>query len=130
MGREHFLDRFDWPAHSRRRRLRIGDLMVAIAMTAIGLAAISLPELARGERLFLAAITLTFLGLQWAQWALASISSDQTRPGMTIFTGVVSSVLALSMFAVLVILGLVFPQGAALLSVMILIQGVYLTTWD
>lgn len=44
--------------------------------------------------------------------------------------GVLSSFLALSMFVFLVILGLVFPQGAALLSVMILIQVMYLTTWD
>ena len=30
----------------------------------------------------------------------------------------------------LILLGLVFPQGAALLSVMMLLQVVYLTTWE
>jgi hypothetical protein len=34
------------------------------------------------------------------------------------------------MFISLVVLGLVFPQGAALLSLMMLIFVVYLTTWD
>jgi hypothetical protein len=34
------------------------------------------------------------------------------------------------MFVCLILLGLVFPQGAALLSVMMLLQVVYLTTWE
>jgi hypothetical protein len=130
MGRDHFLEGTDRLARSRRRRLRIGDLMVAVVMTAIGLSAISLPGQSGSERLFLAAITLTFLALQWAQWGLASTPTHRSRPGMTIILGIISTFLALAMFVVLIILGLVFPQGAALLSVMILIQVVYLTTWD
>ena len=46
------------------------------------------------------------------------------------FLGIISSFVAVAMFIAIVILGLVFPQGAALLSVLILIQVVYLTTWD
>jgi hypothetical protein len=130
MGRERFLEGTDWLARSRRRRLRIGDLMVAVVMTAIGLSAISLPGQSGGERLFLGAITLTFLALQWAQWGLASTPTHPSRPGMTFILGIISTFLALAMFVVLIFLGLVFPQGAALLSVMSLIQVVYLTTWD
>ena len=48
---------------------------------------------------------------------------------MTVLLGVLSSLMALSMFMFLIILGLVFPQGAAILSVMMLIQVVHLTTW-
>ena len=44
--------------------------------------------------------------------------------------GVFSSLMALLMFVCLFLLGLVFPQGAALLSVMMLLQVVYLTTWE
>jgi hypothetical protein len=130
MGRESFLEGTDWVLRTRRRRFRIGDLMVAVAMTAIGLCAISLPDLTGGERLFLGGVTLVFLGLQWTQWGLASLSANRSRPAKTVALGVLSSLLAMAMFTALVILGLVFPQGAALLSVMILIQVVYLTTWD
>jgi hypothetical protein len=125
-----FLDETNWLLRTRRRRFRIGDLMVGVAVAAIGLSAISLPGLAVGERLFLGAITLAFLGLQWIQWGLASVRASRSWPGKTVLVGILSSFLAVAMFVMLFILGLVFPQGAALLSVMILIQVVYLTTWD
>ena len=48
------------------------------AMTAIGLSAISLPDLTGGERLFLGVFALAFLGLLWAQWGLASIPASRT----------------------------------------------------
>ncbi len=44
--------------------------------------------------------------------------------------GVVSSLLALAMFVLLFVLGLVYPQGAALESVLILIQVAFMSTWD
>jgi hypothetical protein len=129
MGHDHFLDGTPWLSRPRRRRLRIGDLMVVVAMTALGLTAVCLPELTGGERFLLGALALAFLGLQWAQWGLASIPVANSRPRMTILLGVLSSLMALSMFIFLIILGLAFPQGAALLSVMMLILVVYLTTW-
>jgi hypothetical protein len=130
MGREHLFESIHWLARSRRRRFRIGDLMVAVAMTAIGLSAISLPDLTGGQRLFLGVLAVVFLGLLWAQWRLASIPAARTRPGVSIFVGVVAALMALSIFVCLILLGLVFPQGAALLSVMMLLQVVYLTTWE
>jgi hypothetical protein len=105
-------------------------MMVVVAMTAIGLSAISLPDLTGGERLFLGVVAVAFLGLLWAQWGIASIPASRARPGVSIFVGVVSSLMALLMFVCLFLLGLVFPQGAALLSVMMLLQVVYLTTWE
>jgi hypothetical protein len=128
MGSEQFLEGTRWLLRSRRRRLRIGDMMVAVIMIAIGLAAVSLPELTNGERLFLGALALLFPGLQWAQWGLAGIPA--TRPVITIVLGALSSIMALAMFIALVVMGLIFPQGAALLSVMMLFMVVYLTTWD
>jgi hypothetical protein len=104
--------------------------MVAVAMTAIGLSAISLPDQTGGERLFLGVVAVAFLGLLWAQWRIASIPAARARPGVSIFVGGLSSIMAISMFICLILLGLAFPQGAALLSVMMLLQVVYLTTWD
>jgi hypothetical protein len=130
MGREDFFEGIHWLARSRRRQFRIGDLMVAVAMSAIGLSAISLPDMTGGERLFLGVLAVVFLGLLWAQWGLASVPLTRARPEVSIFFGVVSSLMALSMFVCLILLGLVFPQGAALLSVMMLLQVVYLTTWE
>lgn len=130
MGREYFLDGTDWLVRSRRRRLRIGDLMIAIAITALGLAAISLADFTPGARNLVATVTLGLLALQWTQWALASVQVNQSHPGKMLLLGILSSFAALAMLLALIVLGLVFPQGTALLTVMILIQVVYLTTWD
>jgi hypothetical protein len=130
MRHEDFFEGIHWLARSRRRRFRIGDLMVTVAMTAIGLSAISLPDLTGGERLFLAVVAVVFLGLLWAHWGVASIPTVWAWPGVNVLIGVVSSLMALSMFVCLILLGLVFPQGAALLSVLMLLQVVYLTTWE
>ena len=127
---EDFSGGTPWLARSRRRRFRIGDLMVAVAMTAIGLSAICLPDLTGGERLLLGVLAVVFLGLLWTQWRLAGIPGGRAQAGVSIFVAVVSSLMALSMFVCLFVLGLVFPQGAALLSVMMLLQVVYLTTWE
>jgi hypothetical protein len=128
MERELFFDGRPWPLRSRCRRLRVGDVMVAIVLTALGLAAVSPPEMTVGARLFLGAFALSCLGLLWAQWALASI--PDTRPLITTLLGLLSSIIALSMFMCLIALWFVFPQAAALFSVMMLILVVYLTTWD
>jgi hypothetical protein len=130
MGSENLFEGIHWLVRHRRRRFRIGDLMVAIAMTAIGFSAVSLPGLTGGERLLLGVVAVAFLGLLWAQWGLASIPSVRARPSVSVLVGVISSLMALSMFVCLVLLGLVYPQGAALLSVMMLLQVVYLTTWE
>jgi hypothetical protein len=128
--RDHVRSGRDWVLTARPRRLRIGDLVVAIAMIAIGLATIRLLDSTGRERLLVGAATLIFLGLQWAQWGLASITPSRPRPGLVVLLGISSSLLAVAMFVVLIIVGLLFPTGAALLGVLILIQVVYLTTWD
>ncbi len=127
MESEHFCEGTHWPLRSRRRRLRIGDMMAAVATTAVGLAAVILPEVTGGGRLFVGAFALFCQGLQWAQWGLASIPDNQ--PAITMLLGALSSIIAVSLFIGLVVLGLVFPQVAAIFSVMMLISVVYLTTW-
>jgi hypothetical protein len=128
MDTNYSFDGTPWPLHSRGRRLRIGDLMAAVVIVALGLAAVSLPEVTGGARWLLGAFALFCLGMLWAQWWLASIPT--ARPAITALLGALASIIALSMFASLVVLWFAFPQAAALLSVMMLILVVYLPTWD
>jgi hypothetical protein len=130
MGQEQVFDDLRRLARSPRRRFRIGDLMIGIAMTATGLSAVVVPELTSHERFFLGLFAAAFLALLWAQWAIASLRCTVERPVLGTVVGFVSALIALSMFVSLFLVGLVFPQGAALLSVMMLIQVVYLVTWE
>jgi hypothetical protein len=127
MGNEHFVDETPWLLPYRRRRLRIGDMMAAVVVTAVGLAAVSLPGLAGGARCFIGAFALLYVGLQWAQWGLASIRTSE--PLITLLLGAVSSITAISMIIGLVGLSLVFPQVAALFSVMLLVLVLHQATW-
>ena len=54
--------------------------MTGIAMIALGLAAISLPDLTVRERLFLGLFAAAFLTLLRAQWALANVRSVVLKP--------------------------------------------------
>ena len=115
---------------SPRRRFRIGDLMTGIAMAGLGLAAISLPDLTVRERLFLGLFAVTFLSLLRTQWALANMRSTVVHPALGVVVGFASVLMALCMFVCLTLMGFVFPQAAALLSAMMLLQVVYLATWE
>ncbi len=130
MAHDGFHEGPNWLLSSRRRRLRIGDLMVAVVMTAIGLSAIMHSDMTARSTLLLALFAVGFLALLWAQWGLANISPKRPQTLWVASRGILSSILALAMFVVLIVVGLVVPQAAALLSVMMLIQVVYLTTWD
>ena len=99
-------------------------------MTAIGLSADRLPDLTGGERLFLGCVAAVFLGLLWAQWGSRACRLTMARPGVEHVMGVVSSLMALSMFVCLIPRGTCLPQGSCSLSMMMLLQVVYLTTWE
>jgi hypothetical protein len=114
---------------ARRRRLRIGDLMVAVVLTALAISTVTVVELV-GHKWLMGTFTFVFLGLLVAQRGIASISCRRFRPAIDTLLGVLSCVLALSMFVSLVVLGLIIPQGAALISVAMLLLVVYMTTWD
>jgi hypothetical protein len=74
--------------------------------------------------------TFAFLALLVGQRGIARVSCRKFRRAIDICIGVLSCVMACSMFVSLVILGLIIPQGAALLSVAMLLLVVYMTTWD
>jgi hypothetical protein len=114
---------------ARRRRLRLGDLMVAVALAALAISTVTVVELASDKRI-MGMFTFFFLGLLVGQRGIAGISCRRFRPAIDAFLGVLSCVMACSMFVSLVILGLIIPQGAALLGVAMLLLVVYMTTWD
>jgi hypothetical protein len=114
----------------RRRRLRIGDLLAAVALVALGLATIAVPAVTRGERLLVSCLTAIYLGLVFTQWGLAGISFRRPRPMTNTLLGILSSLTALAAFVGVVVLGLLVPQAAALLSVTTLLLVVCMTTWE
>jgi hypothetical protein len=130
MGREHLLDESNWLLLSRRRRFRIGDLMVVVALTALALSVGSLSNLTSDQRLGFGVLALVFLGLQVAQWGIASIPPGRLGPGMSALFGILSFLMALAMFACLLTLGVVCPEGLALVVGAMLVLAIYLTTWD
>jgi hypothetical protein len=118
-----------WILSARRRRLTIGDLMVAVALTAIGISTVTVVE-RTGDKWLMGTFTIAFLGLLVGQRGIAGIACRRFRPAIDAFLGVLSCVMACSMFVSLAVLGLIVPQGAALLSVAMLLLVVYMTTWD
>jgi hypothetical protein len=114
---------------ARRRRLRLGDLMVAVALVALAVSTVTVVELT-SDKWIMATFTFAFLGLLIGLRGIAGISGRRFRPAIDAFVGVLSCVMACSMFVSLVILALIIPQGAALLSVAMLLLVVYMTTWD
>jgi hypothetical protein len=132
MGREHLLDESNWLLLPRRRRFRIGDLMVVVALTAVALSVGSLSSLSNlpsDLRPVFGVLALVFLGLQVGLWRIASIPPGRVPWGMTAIFCVVF-LMALLMFACLIILGLIFPEGLALVIGAMVVLAIYLTTWD
>jgi hypothetical protein len=130
MGLDDLFDTKRSLVRSRARQVRIGDLLFGVAMTALGLSALTADDLAGRERLLLGLFALSFFALVGAQWALAGIQRARAQPVVDTAVGVLSAVMALSMFTCLVFVGIFFPHVAALLSVMLLLQVVYLITWE
>jgi hypothetical protein len=128
VGNPYSFDGTPWPLQARSRRLRIGDMMAGVVMAALGLTAVSPSELSGGARWLLGAFALASLGLLWAQWGLASVTA--TRPAITALLGALASIIALLTLAAVIALWFVFPQAAAVLSVMMLLFVIYMTTWD
>ena len=133
MGREDWLDQFQWLLISRPRRLTIGDLMIGVALAALGCFTLTVTlhsQLSGGERAAFGILALVLFAMQAAQWRLASIPTHRMRSGMNTLLGIVSCLVALSTFVCLFILAAAFPEGAALVVVAMLVLVVYLTTWD
>jgi hypothetical protein len=90
---------------ARRRRLRLGNLMVAVALVALRVSTVTVVEPASDKRI-MGIFTFAFLGLLVGQRGLARISCRRFRPAIDAMLGVLSCVITCSMFVSLVILGL------------------------
>jgi len=130
MGRDHLLDESNWPLLSRRRRFRIGDLMVAVALTAVVLSVGSIYDPTGDKRLGPGVLALVSLVLQVALWRIASIPPHRVRPALNALFCILSFLMALLMLACLTTLGIIFPEGLTLVVGAIILLGTYLTTWD
>jgi hypothetical protein len=130
MGRDHLLDESNWLLLSRRRRFRIGDLMVAVALTAVVLSVGSLCDQTSDQRLGFSVLAVVFFGLQVTQWGIAGIPPGRVRPAMNALFCILSFLTALLMLACLIILAVIFPEGGALVAGTMIVLAIYLTTWD
>jgi hypothetical protein len=129
MGRDQLLEEFPRPSISRPRRLTIGDLMVGVALAALGAFTMTVTlrsPLSDGERAAFGILEPILVLLQAAQWGLASIPSRRVRPGRNTLLGILSCLVALSTFVGLFILAAAFPEGAALVVIMMLGLVAYL----
>jgi hypothetical protein len=133
MGREHLFDEFDWLSISRPRRLTIGDLMVGVALAAFGLFTLTTTirsALNGGERVAFGILAMVLIGLEAAQWGIASIPCRRARPGLSTLLGILSFLVALATYIGLFVLAAAFPEGAAVVVIMMLVLVIYRTTWD
>jgi hypothetical protein len=130
MGRDHLLDESKWLLLSRRRRFRIGDLMVAVALTGVVLSVGSICDPTGDRRLGPGVLALVSLGLQVALWRIASIPPHRDRPALNALFCTLSFLTALLMIACLIVLALIFPEGLTLVVGAIIVLAIYLTTWD
>ena len=103
--------------------------MVAVALTSFGISTVTVVE-QTSDKWLMGTFTLAFLVLLVGQRGIAGVSVRKFRPAIHTFLGILSCVVPCLMFVSLVFLGLIIPQGAALLSVAMLLLVVYMTTWD
>ncbi len=103
--------------------------MVVVALAALAISTVTLPQLSSDEKWLMGTFSFAFLGVLFAQWGIAGISCSRSRSAIQALLGVLSCLMALSMFVALAILGLIIPEGAAMLSVAVLVLVIYLTTW-
>ncbi len=75
-------------------------------------------------------MTALLFAMQGAQWRLGSISVNDPRSRKSVLVGVASYVLAMVMFGCLLALSALFPAGAAIVVVALIVIAFYLSTWD
>jgi hypothetical protein len=133
MGHEHPVDDYRWLWTARPRRLNLGDLMFGVAMAALGSYALALvfrSELSDGVRAAFGAVTLLLFAMQAAQWRLGGIPVRDPRSVRHLLLGIASYVLAMAMFVALLALAALFPDGAALVVLALVVTAIYLSTWE
>ena len=75
-------------------------------------------------------MALFLFAMQAAQWRLGSIPLRDPHSTSSVFLGVASYVLAMLMFVCLLALAALFPDGAALVVITMVVTAIYFSTWD
>jgi hypothetical protein len=127
------VDDYRWLWTARPRRLNLGDLMFGVALAALGCLALVLvlrSELSDGRRAAFGMASLLLFAMLAAQWRLGSVPNNNPRSRRELLLGIASYVLAMAMFLLLLALAALFPDGAALVVLAMVVMAIYLSTWD
>ena len=81
-----------------------------------------------GRGVFGLATGLLF-AMQAAQWRLGGLPARDLRSGRELRLGIASYLLAMGMFLDLLAIAALFPDGAALVVLALVVAGLYLSTW-
>jgi peptidoglycan/LPS O-acetylase OafA/YrhL len=133
MGDEHPVDDYRWLWTARPRRLNLGDLMFGVVLAALGSFALTLvlrSELSDQGRAGFGALTLLLFAMQAAQWRLGGVPVRDPRSASSVALGVASYLIAMIMFVDLLGLAALFPDGAALVVIVLIVMAIYLSTWE
>ncbi len=133
MGHEHPVDDYRWLWTARPRRLNLGDLMFGVAVAALGCCALALvlrSELSDERRAGFGVVALLLFAMQAAQWRLGGIPVRDPRSGGSVALGVASYLIAMAMFLGLLAMAALFPDGAAVVVIMLIVTAIYLSTWE
>jgi hypothetical protein len=121
------------PLLSRPRRFALRDLMLTVALAALGMTVITLvdrSDIKPGERpAFCGIVAIAFFCL-YCQWPISRVRARDERSWTSAIPGVLSMLLATGTLICLVIVSTRFPEASALLMVMMVILVFYLTSWD
>lgn len=123
-----------WTWTARPRRLNLGDLMFGVALAALGCLATVLvlrSELGNGLRAAFVFATVLLFAMQAAQWKLGGLPhpAHDPRSRRELLRGIASYLLAMGMFLLLLTLAALFPDGAALVVLTLIVAALYLSTW-
>ena len=127
-------DDFRWPPMTRPRRLNLGDLLFAVAIAALGCSAMVLAfrsGLDDGRLAAFAVVATLLFAMQAAQWKLGgSPATTDPRSRRELVLGIASYLIAMTMFVLLLAMAALFPDGAALVVLALILVALYLSTWD
>jgi hypothetical protein len=133
MGHERPVDDYRWLWTVRPRRLGLGDLMFGVAVAALGCFAVVLvsrSELGDGPRAAFGLLALLLFAMQAAQWRLGGLPASDSRSRRELVLGIASYLLAMAMFVLLLAMAALFPDGAAIVVLALIVVALYLSTWE
>jgi hypothetical protein len=75
-------------------------------------------------------VALLLFAMQAAQWRLGGVPVRDPRSGSSVALGIASYLIAMTMFVLLLAMAAMFPEGAALVVLAMILVALYLSTWD